>query len=163
MFFPFFFGSTTTLELNTLTDKILGCYIGFNFLPSFGVRCLELQTGFEGPSENNFVLGMCLTLGSFWFQDCYLVFWVEMSMSVCNSDFKQNHQNEVLEGRRLRSELKQTFYEKERKTTLGIKLPKVGHNSSPVAFQTSFRSETAMFLCLISIVKDFGLDLAWML
>ena len=53
---------------------------------------------------------MCLTLGSFWFQDCYLVFWVEMSMSVCNSDFKQNHQNEVLEGRRLRSELKQTFY-----------------------------------------------------
>lgn len=68
---------------------------------------------------------MCLTLGSFWFQDCYLVFWVEMSMSVCNSDSKQNNQNEVLEGRRLRSELKQTFLWKGKINNLGDQAPQV--------------------------------------
>ena len=169
MTFPFFFGSTTTtLKLKHNNDKQnlrLLHWLQFSALIWSPVS-IELHPGgvLKDQGTNDFGLGMCLNLGgSFWSQDCYLVFWVQ-NVHVCLQLRLKTKiiKTEVSEGRRLRSELKQTFSIKgKRKNNLGdgSSSPRLATIPSTLAFQTSSRSKTAMLLSL----SDFCCERFWSL
>ena len=155
-----------------MTNKILGCCIGFNLSALiWSPMCRAAGRGvLKDQGKNDFGLGMCLNLGgSFWSQDCYLVFWVQ-NVHVCLQLRLKTKiiKTEVSEGRRLRSELKQTFSIKgKRKNNLGdgSSSPRLATIPSTLAFQNlvSIENGDASLSVWFLLWKILVLVLAWML